>query len=152
MTPRNASPPSVLQRHLQTLLDRHIIDKDVGTPAVLPKSQESSFPQVHRESNQDVNAFKDRLLGIDNGLIAAILSQPQDPNLPRLHCESNEDVDKFRGRLLGVEDGLIDAIVGEPSPGHPSSQRMLGASTLSPGIRKRNLGCVQQDCLDQDTD
>jgi len=132
MTPRNALPQSVLQRHLQTLMDRTAIDQDVGISAVLPKSQESSFPQVHRESSQDVNAFEDRLLGVDNGLIAAILSQPQDRSLPKLHCESSEDVDKFRGRLLGVEDGLIDAIVSEPSPGHPSNQRMLRSSTLSP--------------------
>ena len=70
------------------------------------------------ESEQDVDTFKGRLLGVEDGLILAVHPRPQEWNRSEARCESDKDVDKFKGRLLGVEDGMIDAIMSEPCPGH----------------------------------
>jgi hypothetical protein len=102
---------------------------DVGTSAVQCKPRKRSFSQLDHESEQDVDTFKGRLLGVEDSLIAAVLPSP---SLPQVHRDNDREVDSFKGRLLGVEDGLIDAIGSESCPDHPTKQRPLKSSATFP--------------------
>lgn len=129
--PRYILPQPVSRRQSQTSHSQAITKLDVGTSAV-HRPRKRSLSQFDRESEQYLNIFKGRLLGVEDGLLLAVDPRPQNWDHPQAHCDSGKDVDKFKGRLLGVEDGMIDAIVSEPCPGHRTRQEALDSSNNFP--------------------
>lgn len=128
MMPRYILPQPVSQRQLQTIRSQPYTNLDVGTSAV-HRPFKRSFSQFGCESDQEVDTFKGRLLGVEDGLMLAILPRRRECDRPQAPCESDKEVDRFKGRLLGVEDGLIDAIVSESCNGHSNSQGALESAS-----------------------
>jgi hypothetical protein len=142
--PRNALSQCVLQRHLQVIFSRTTNNLDVGTSAVHDEPRKRSFSQSDRQSEQDVDTFKGRLLGVEDSLIAAVLPSS---SLPQLHRGNDREVDSFKGRLLGVEDGLIDAIGSESCPDHLNKQRALESSTTFPCYLQAEVRALKRRSL-----
>ena len=69
-------PQSVLQRHLQALISRASSNSVSSTTAVHPNPGKRSFSEVNRANDKDVDKFKGRLLGVEDGLIDAIMCEP----------------------------------------------------------------------------
>lgn len=147
--PRDPRPQSVLQRHLQTIFSHTTNNLDVCTSAVQVRSRKRCFSQLDRESGQgqDIDQFKGRLLGVEDGLIAAVLPMSQELSVPQVHLERDKEVDKFKGRLLGVEDGLIDAIVSGSCPIEPDRQQHVKSSTTFPRYPRAEAGVPEIQLL-----
>lgn len=139
-------PQPISQRQVQPKFSQPITDLDVGTSAV-HKPRKRSFSQFDRESEQDVDTFKGRLLGVEDDLILAVHPRPQEWNRPQVHLESDKDVDKFKGRLLGVEDGMIDAIGSEPCLGHRNRQGALDSSHNFPWYSQAEVRMPERQLL-----
>lgn len=137
-----------MPRHIlpRTRFSQHITNSDVGTSAV-HRSRKRSCSQFDRDSEQDVDTFKGRLLGVEDGLILAVHPRPQECDRSQAHCESDKEVDKFKGRLLGVEDGMIDAIMSEPCPDDRTVQGALTCSDNSPWYSQEKIRMPERQLL-----
>lgn len=138
MMPRYILPQPIPRRQSRTNCVQSITDSDVSTLAV-HKPRKRRLSHFDGESEQDVDTFKGRLLGVEDGLILAVHPRLQEWNRPQARCESDKDVDRFKGRLLGVEDGMIDAIMSEPCPGHRTIQGALSSSNISPWYSQEKI-------------
>jgi hypothetical protein len=94
-------------------------DSHVGTSAVHSKSRKRHCSPVHCESDRDVDTFKGRLLGVEDGLIDAITSgvYPSRPtnqqvleSLTSPAWYSQAKAGMRETRLLGSKEGLHDTL------------------------------------------
>jgi hypothetical protein len=117
--PQDIVQQSVLQRHLRALIYRTTDRSNVSTSAVHPKPRKRSFSQVRHETDKDIDTFKGRLLGVEDGLIDAIKSEAcPDPPAGRQTREYSTSSPWYsqakagtRGRrLLGSGEGLDDTL------------------------------------------
>lgn len=116
MMPREILPRSALHRHLQAISSQTTNTLDIATSAIHCKPRKRKFSQLDNESEEDVGTYRGKLLGVEDGLIAAVLLKPQEASPSQVYRDSDKEVCSFKGRLLGVEDGLIDAIEIESYP------------------------------------
>jgi len=144
--PRYILPQPVSRRELQTSCSQPGTGLDVGN-SVIHRPRKRSFSQFDRGSEQFLDTFKGRLLGVEDGLLLAVHPRHQKWDPPQAHCESNKDVNKFKGRLLGVEDGMIDAIVSEPHPGHRTRQGALGSPNNSTWYSQAKVGMPERQLV-----
>lgn len=129
--PREILPRSALHRHLQAISSQTTNTLDIATSAIHCKPRKRKFSQLDNESEEDVGTYRGKLLGVEDGLIAAVLLKPQEASPSQVYRDSDKEVCSFKGRLLGVEDGLIDAIESESYPIYRTTEPDTGSSTTS---------------------
>lgn len=145
--PREILPHSVLQQNLQAISSQTTNIVDIATSAIHRKPRKRRFSQLENESEQDVDTFKGRLLGVEDGLILAVLSEPQEASPLQVYRDGDKEIDVFKGRLLGVEDRLIDAIVSEACPNYLSDQRVLGSPDSFSWYSQAEVGMPESKSL-----
>jgi hypothetical protein len=145
--PREILPHSVLQRNLQAISSQRANILDIATSAIHCKPRKRRFSQLDNDSEEDVDTFKGRLLGVEDSLILAVLFKPQEASPLQVYGDGDKEIDGFKGRLLGVEDGLIDAIVSESCPNYLSDQRILGSPDSFSWYSQAEVGMPESKSL-----
>ena len=144
--PPHSLPQPVSRRQLYTNRSQTTTNLDVRTSAA-HRPCKRSFSQPDSGSDQDVDIFRGRLLGVEDALMLAALARRQERNREQAHCESDKGLDRFKGRLLGVEDGLIDAIVRASFTGYSTRQGALESSNKFLWYSQAKIGISERQLL-----
>jgi len=136
MMAQGALHQSVLQRHLQALTNRNLNQSNTGKLVVQSKPRKRSISQAHHGNDKDLDTFKGRLPGVEDGLIDAIISD-SSPDRPTGHhirkastsCTwySQEKADFRKSRLRGSKEGL-DVTLALPAERYADTSSAQDAS------------------------